>query len=170
MGVLVLGGFILVLGGFIIFAKSQMTKLSNRVAGVQSAISQQRTISSQLISLREDKELASKYETTINILIPTRRQLFDLQRWLGSEAQARNAGLTFNYVGEQKDPEGGSLGHLPFSMRLSGQTVDLIGFLDFLENKTPQFLMSFDDLSVGVSREGVNQVALKGKVYFRADE
>ncbi len=166
----VFGAIVLIFGGFVFFAKGQMVKLSNRIAGVQSVISQQRTISSQLASLREDKALASKYETTINVLIPTRRQLFDLQRWLGNQAQSYNTGITFNYPGNETDPTGESLGNLPFSMKLSGKIRDLANFLDFLENKAPQFLMSFDDLNVGASQGNSNQVALKGKVYFRSDE
>lgn len=169
-GLLIFGVLILIFGAFMFFAKSQILKISERIAGVQSLISQQQTVSSQMIGLREDKALAEKYEATINILVPTRRQLFDLQRWLGGQAQSFGLGMTFNYSGGETDPVGENLGNLPFSMKLSGGAGDLARFLDFLENKTSQFLMSFDDLSVGAGQGGSNQVALKGKVYFRPDE
>jgi len=170
VSLLVFGAVVLFFGTFMFFAKSQMLKLSGRIADVQSLISQKRTIASQLINLREDKELAAQYETTINYLIPTNKQLFDLQKWLSNQAQAFGLGITFNYSGSEIEPEKGSLGTLPFSMKLSGDLGDVAVFLDFLENKTPQFLMSFDSLSVGAVQGGTNQVALNGKVYFRPNE
>lgn len=168
VGILVLGAIFLVFGLFLYFGKGQLLKLSERVKEVQIRISQQRNVSSEIIKLREDEKLAAKYEKVMNALVPVEGQMFGLQRWLVTQGQIYNVGVTFGYTGDGIEPQGENLGNLPFSLKLSGELGDLAAFLDFLENKNSQFLMSFDNLSVGLGQGGLSQAAVTGKAYFRA--
>ena len=165
-----LGAIVVVFVGFMLVAKGQIADFSTRITEAQSLMSQQRTVSSQLIELREDEGLAAKYGVVINVLIPTDNQIFDLERWLVASAQTYNTGIVFAYSGSKLDPTEGTLGNFPFSMKLSGKASDIAEFLDFLENKSSQFLMSFDNMSIGAVQGESSLVALNGKAYFRTEE
>ncbi len=170
VGLIVFGVIGVVFAGFIWVAKGQVSSLSSRIAGVQGLISQQRTISSQLIELREDKDLAEKYERVMDVLVPTEKQIFDLKKWIENQAKTHGVEVVFDFAGNKTDPMESSLGNYPFSIKISGNVFDAASFISFLENQSPQFLMSFEDLSAGTNQSGSGQVALKGKVYFKANE
>lgn len=167
---LIFGGIVVVFVGFILVAKGQVTGISSRIAGAQSLINQQRTISSQLIELREENELAEKYEKVINVLIPTDKQIFGLEDWLEAQAQVHGVNISFDYAGSQTDPVEGGLGSFPFSMKLTGNISNIVDLMDFLENKSYQYIMAFAEMSVGATKDGSSQVVLKGQVYFRTTD
>ncbi len=122
-----------------------------------------------LAELKKVAPIAASYQKAIDLLLPTRDQLFDFPAWLDSIARSEKVVLGFGFQGDASAPQGVAAGQVPFSLNLTGGLDTIAHFLKILESpQATRFMIGLD--SIDITKTGdAYKASAQGKTYFKSD-
>lgn len=163
---IILGSILLFIGASFWLTKN-IEEQTGHIVRQRALLQRFSQVASILAEFKRAAPIAAAYEVRVKTLLPSQENLLDFPRWIDGLARARNVSLQFNFQGDQVLPRDDSTaGFLHFNANIIGQTENITGFIQDIEQRSPRYLIAFEGFEL--ARSGAEyQLNIQGRVFFR---
>jgi hypothetical protein len=157
---------IIIAGGALFFFSSSISAQALVIANDRMTIQQDTNTVANLAQLGADASQAMQYQAAIDQLLPSQYGLVTFTQWLTQLGEKYNVTADAAFQGSITPPTGVTPGSAQFSFSAEGTPGDIASFLDDMDAKSAEFLLSLS--SFDVSADGTNEkVTGQGVLFFQ---
>ncbi|HUZ92986.1 MAG TPA: hypothetical protein VNG29_03250 [Candidatus Paceibacterota bacterium] len=162
----IFAGAVLAISASLYFFANDLTAKVSSISADRVLIAERATAVGSLADLEKGVAQAKGYQAAMDQLLVPYDQLIAFPQWLDGLATAHKVALSFSSDKTLSGTSGALPAYNGFSMSVTGNLNDDIGFVRDVESNAPRFLVSFTNFDV--THEGAQyKISLAGQVYFK---
>ena len=167
LGVAVIALSFAVLGGAFYRLNADIVERAEAIRVNRQVMNQNVRLVELLAELKQGITSVDAYADRLNMLLPAKDELIDLQKYVENTGRIYNIGLAFAVQpGATVKAEGGRPGSAGFSVDARGGLTQLKRFLEGIETKSDKFLLTFDAMDMNRA-DGEYRVIARGRAFFK---
>jgi len=151
----------------IYFLSNDLAAQVGKIVEDKAFAAQQAAALTILANLKADVPVATTYTTAMEKLLPTHDELIGVPQWINTTASADGVAASFSFQGSNVPASASAAGTDTFSLSVQGPIANITSFLNDIETKSSQFLLSVTNFDLVASGSGYT-LSVQGVVYSRA--
>lgn len=148
------------------FLSSDVETQAQELVATRNLSTQRSKLLALLAELKKSSTQVDFYQAKLGALLPTEKQLIGISRSLDALSRSNQVSMDFNFEGSTVRPTADNLGYNGFRVSLQGPYDSILNFLQAIELRSSQYLMTLSDYELSQSGDNY-QFSAHGKLYFR---
>jgi len=148
------------------FFTGDIVSKSDAILADRALVVKQNALLAAFAEIKNDSAEAAKYKAIMDNLLPTQNEIINFQTWLQGFEAAYGVTTNFSFTANIVPATQTKPGTIGFSLIVQGGNSNVISFLRDLESQAPDFLLSFDSISLSQNGENTEAVT-SGNIFFR---